>query len=284
MLAGVRSISIPKQPANPWHEEQQYLDLLKNLLEKGEERQDRTGTGTLSLFSAAMSFSLEKCFPLLTTKKLHFKSIVYELLWFLQGKTNIEYLKKNGVSIWDEWADERGELGPVYGAQWRRWRTPKGKTVDQIGLLIESIKKNPFSRRHILSSWNVGELEEMALPPCHLLAQFYVSRKRGLSCQFYQRSVDVFLGLPFNLGSYALLTYILAFLTGLFPEKLFFIGGDVHLYKNHLEQAQTQIDRKPFPFPSITLKTPFSLDSLDYPNIILEDYQCHPGILAPIAV
>ncbi len=279
-------------------EEEQYLSLLKRIIKDGEQRQDRTGVGTFSLFSASMSFSLKDSFPLLTTKKLHFKSIAHELLWFLRGDTNTQYLKENNVSIWDEWADEKGEVGPIYGFQWRRWPSQKGGAqkggainqidqidhIDQIAQLLKSLQDNPFSRRHILSAWNVGEIANMALPPCHLLAQFYVSKMGGLSCQFYQRSVDAFLGLPFNIASYALLTYLLAKITNLFPEKLYFIGGDVHLYNNHIEQAKTQIERKPFLFPSLYLKSDLSLEKLKFEDISLQNYKHHSSIKAPIAI
>lgn len=273
-------------------EELQYLKLLADVLQSGEEREDRTGVGTYSLFGASLTFSLRKYFPLLTTKKLHFKSIVYELLWFLRGDTNVKFLQENGVRIWNEWADEKGELGPIYGAQWRKWQSKEGSSIDQIALLIERLNKAPFARRHILISWNVGELAAMALPPCHVLAQFYVSKAGGLSCQFYQRSADLFLGLPFNIASYALLTTILAKTCNLFPEKLHFVGGDVHVYKNHVEQVQTQLSREPYSFPSLKVTREMKgnpdpvreLEKIQYTDFELSNYQCHPPIPAPIAV
>ena len=268
-----------------FHEEQQYLDLLQNILQNGEEREDRTGVGVRSLFGSTMCFSLQKSFPLLTTKKLHFKSIVYELLWFLRGDTNINYLNDHGVTIWNEWADKDGELGPVYGVQWRKWRAVNGESVDQIAQLVENLRNQPFSRRHILSAWNVGELKQMALPPCHILAQFYVSKQRQLSCQLYQRSVDVFLGLPFNIASYSLLTCILANVCDLTPNIFRFFGGDVHLYVNHLEQVQLQLQRQPHPFPTLRLNKRLTVpEELDYNDIELKDYHYHPAIPAPIAV
>ncbi len=269
-------------------QENQYLSLLQYILEKGEDREDRTGIGVCSVFGSTMRFSLEKSFPLLTTKKLHFKSIVYELLWFLRGDTNTRYLNNHGVTIWDEWADQNGDLGPVYGAQWRKWTSTNGETIDQIALLVKGLQQNPFGRRHIISAWNVGELGRMALPPCHILAQFYVSKAGGLSCQLYQRSVDVFLGLPFNIASYALLTCILAKLCGFFAQDFCFVGGDTHLYKNHLKQAQTQLSRKPYPFPTLEVK--YKLDSLDdlmkldYTDIIMQNYNFHPSLPAPVAI
>ena len=228
--------------SNP--EEQQYLSLMRHILDRGEDRSDRTGVGTRGVFGTQMRFSLEHHFPLLTTKAVHFKSIVHELLWFLRGDSNTAYLKENGVTIWDEWADENGELGPVYGVQWRRWPGPNGP-VDQIQNLIDGLKNNAWSRRHILSAWNVGQIDEMALPPCHCFAQWHVSNDGRLSCQLYQRSVDVFLGLPFNIASYSLLNCMLAQVAGLRPGEFVFTGGDVHLYQNHLEQARQQLDRAP---------------------------------------
>ncbi len=286
------------------HPERQYLNLLEHIVKNGESRQDRTGIGTLGIFGGTLSFPLQNQFPLLTTKKLHFKSIVYELLWFLRGETNIAYLNKNGVSIWDEWANEAGELGPVYGSQWRKWHNKNGEEIDQVIGLINDIKNNPTSRRHILSAWNVGEIQEMALPPCHILSQFYVSSSGGLSCQLYQRSVDVFLGLPFNIASYALLTYILSTLCGLKPDMFYFVGGDIHLYKNHISQAKEQITRTPFEFPTLKLSEHFhaltlrilenhlldkktldqKLNELSLDDFILENYQSHPAIKAEIAI
>ena len=269
------------------HEELQYLRLLAGVLENGEERDDRTGVGCCSIFSGGLVFDLRKSFPLLSTKKLHFKSIVHELFWFLRGDTNIKYLNKNGVRIWDEWADKDGNLGPVYGAQWRKWKTKEG-SIDQLAKLLDSLRQDPFGRRHILSAWNPGELDAMALPPCHILAQFYRTKAGGLSCQFYQRSVDLFLGLPFNIASYALLTYLLAKACSLFPEKLYFVGGDLHIYKNHTEQVKEQLRRRPFPFPSLKIKTtPKSvqdLEKMQYTDIELLGYESHPKLPAPIAI
>lgn len=267
------------------HPEAQYLSLIGDILDHGEERADRTGVGVRGLFGAQMRFDLRHSFPLLTTKQVHFKSIAIELLWFLRGDSNIDFLKKNGVSIWDEWADPRGELGPVYGVQWRRWRGGDGVEVDQIAALVQSLKENPLSRRHILSAWNVADLPQMALPPCHVLAQFYVSTKGELSCQLYQRSVDVFLGLPFNIASYSLLTLMLARVCGLSPGEFVFTGGDVHLYQNHLEQARTQLQREPYPFPQLRLRPGVQgIDDFRFEDFELIDYRCHPRIAAPIAV
>lgn len=267
------------------HPEHQYLELMGRILESGEDRGDRTGVGTRGVFGAQMRFDLKDSFPLLTTKSVHYKSIVYELLWFLRGETNVRYLQENGVTIWDEWADEHGELGPVYGAQWRQWRTAEGETIDQIAQLVNSLKNNPYSRRHILSAWNVGELANMALPPCHCFAQFYVSADGRLSCQLYQRSVDVFLGLPFNIASYALLTLMMAQATGLQPGEFLFAGGDVHIYQNHFEQVRTQLKRSPLPFPTVKLNPQIKrIDDFDYGDLELINYQKHPRIAAPIAV
>ncbi len=269
-------------------EELQYLELLKKIINNGEEKNDRTGVGTASLFGVNMCFDLKNNFPLFTTKKLHFKSIFYELIWFIRGDTNIKYLNDMGVRIWDEWADENGELGPIYGSQWRNWDSLKKDKIDQISNLITGLKNDPNSRRHIINTWNVAALAEMALPPCHLLAQFYVCNKGGLSCQFYQRSVDAFLGLPFNIASYSLLTYLLASICDLKPKKLYFIGGDVHLYKNHLKQAKEQLSRTPFAFPTLHMeKMPQSLsdiEKMELSNIKIENYQSYPPITAPIAV
>ena len=261
-----------------------YLDLLSQLRERGARKEDRTGTGTLSLFGHQMRFDLREGFPVVTTKKLHLRSIFYELLWFLRGETNVRFLREHGVTIWDEWADREGELGPVYGKQWRRWETPDGRVVDQIGGVIEQIKRNPDSRRLIVSAWNVGELERMALPPCHLLFQFYVAEGR-LSCQLYQRSADTFLGLPFNIASYALLTHLVAEQCGLDAGDFVWTGGDCHLYLNHTEQARLQLAREPFPLPRLRLRRrPASVFEYEYEDFELEGYQSHPRIAAPVAV
>jgi len=268
---------------------QQYLDLLQHILDTGATKTDRTGTGTTSCFGYQLRFDLSKGFPLVTTKKLHLKSIVYELLWFLRGETNIKYLKEHGVSIWDEWADADGELGPVYGKQWRSWEGAGGKTVDQITQLIDQIKKNPDSRRLIVSAWNVADLSEMALMPCHALFQFYVAAgpdgKQRLSCQLYQRSADVFLGVPFNIASYALLTLMVAQVCGLEPGEFIHTFGDVHLYNNHLEQAKLQMTRTPYPLPAMKLN-PAVKDIFDFKfeDFTLENYTSHPAIKAPVAV
>lgn len=263
---------------------QQYLDLLKHILENGTEKSDRTGTGTRSVFGYQMRFDLSEGFPMVTTKKLHLRSIIHELLWFLKGETNIRYLKENGVSIWDEWADENGELGPVYGKQWRSWTGADGKTYDQIVDLIHQIKTNPDSRRLIVSAWNVAELPQMALMPCHSLFQFYVADGK-LSCQLYQRSADVFLGVPFNIASYALLTLMIAQVCDLQPGDFVHSFGDVHLYNNHVEQAQTQLQRTPFPLPVMKLNPGVkSIFDFVYEDFTLENYQSHPAIKAPVAV
>ncbi len=262
----------------------QYLDLMKDILEKGSRKTDRTGTGTLSLFGRQLRFDLSKGFPLVTTKKVHLRSIIYELLWFLKGETNIKYLKDNGVSIWDEWADENGELGPVYGHQWRSWPAPDGRSIDQISQVIAQIKQKPDSRRHIVTAWNPAEVEKMALPPCHALFQFYVADGK-LSCQLYQRSADYFLGVPFNIASYALLTYMFAQQCDLLPGDFVWTGGDVHLYTNHLEQANLQLTRQPFPLPQLNIKTkPASIFDYQFVDFEILNYQSHPGIKAPIAV
>ena len=261
-----------------------YLDLLRHVRTHGVAKGDRTGTGTLSVFGYQMRFNLADGFPAVTTKKLHFRSIIHELLWFLKGETNIAYLRENKVTIWDEWADERGDLGPVYGAQWRSWPTADGRTVDQISQLVESLKTNPDSRRHVVSAWNVGELDRMALAPCHCLFQFYVAEGR-LSCQLYQRSADVFLGVPFNIASYALLTLMVAQVTGLQPGDFVHTLGDAHLYQNHLVQADLQLSRAPFPPPRMKLNPAVrSIFDFRYEDFTLEGYQCHPAIPAPIAV
>jgi thymidylate synthase len=263
---------------------QAYLDLLKHILENGAEKTDRTGTGTKSVFGYQMRFDLQKGFPMVTTKKLHLKSIIYELLWFLKGDTNIAYLKENGVRIWDEWADENGNLGPVYGHQWRSWTGADGKTYDQIKDVLHQIKTNPDSRRMIVNAWNVSDLPKMALSPCHALFQFYVANGK-LSCQLYQRSADVFLGVPFNIASYALLTMMIAQVTGLQPGDFIHTFGDVHLYNNHIEQAQLQLTRDPYPLPTMKLN-PEVKDLFDFrfEDFTLENYQSHPHIKAPVAV
>ena len=263
---------------------QQYLDLLQHILDKGAAKSDRTGTGTLSWFGYQMRFNLQEGFPLVTTKRLHLKSIIHELLWFLKGETNIQYLKENGVSIWDEWANEEGELGPVYGKQWRSWQGADGKVVDQISDLIKQIKTNPDSRRLIVSAWNVADLPKMALMPCHTLFQFYVAEGR-LSCQLYQRSADVFLGVPFNIASYALLTLMIAQVCDLEPGEFIHSFGDVHLYNNHIEQAKLQLSRKPFPLPTMKLnKEVNNIFNFKFEDFTLENYQYHPAIKAPVAV
>jgi thymidylate synthase len=263
---------------------QQYLDLLKHIIHNGTSKSDRTGTGTSSCFGYQLRFDLSEGFPLVTTKKLHLKSIIYELLWFLKGETNIRYLKEHGVSIWDEWADENGELGPVYGKQWRRWEGADGKIYDQVKDLINQLKHNRDSRRMIISAWNVAELSQMALMPCHCLFQFYVADGK-LSCQLYQRSADVFLGVPFNIASYALLTMMVAQVCDLQPGEFVHTFGDVHLYNNHIEQANLQLSRKPFPLPVMHLN-PLVKDifGFRFEDFRLENYQCHPAIKAPVAV
>jgi thymidylate synthase len=264
--------------------EQQYLDLLRGVLEQGASKSDRTGTGTLSVFGRQLRFALADSFPLLTTKKLHLKSILYELLWFLRGDTNVKWLQERGVSIWDEWADENGNLGPVYGYQWRHWLTPDGKEIDQIDNLIRSLKTKPDSRRHIVTAWNPADVDRMALPPCHALFQFYVANGR-LSCQMYQRSADLFLGVPFNIASYAALTLMVAQVTGLKPGEFILTLGDAHLYLNHLEQAREQVSRTPRAFPRLRLN-PAVKELLDFrfEDFTLEAYEPHPAIKAPIAV
>lgn len=262
----------------------QYLDLLQHILDHGVRKEDRTGVGTLSVFGYQTRYDLQAGFPLLTTKKLHLKSIIYELLWFLRGETNIAYLKEHGVRIWDEWADEQGELGPVYGHQWRAWRTADGRVIDQISHVVEEIRRNPTSRRLIVSAWNVGEIDQMALPPCHVLFQFYVAQGR-LSCQLYQRSADVFLGVPFNIASYALLTLMVAQVCDLQPGEFVHTFGDVHLYLNHVEQARLQLTRQPYPLPQMNLNPAVkSIFAFDYPDFELVGYQAHPHIKAEVAV
>lgn len=263
---------------------QQYLDLLQHILDKGTDKSDRTGTGTRSVFGYQMRFNLEEGFPMVTTKKLHLRSIIHELLWFLKGETNIQYLKENGVSIWDEWADDQGELGPVYGKQWRSWQGADGSTIDQIKELIDQINKNPDSRRLIVSAWNVAELSQMALMPCHTLFQFYVADGK-LSCQLYQRSADVFLGVPFNIASYALLTMMVAQVCGLKFGDFVHSFGDVHLYNNHFEQAKLQLTRTPFPLPTMKINPAVKdIFGFKFEDFELLHYQSHPAIKAPVAV
>ncbi len=262
----------------------QYLDLMRHVKEHGIQRGDRTGTGTLSVFGYQMRFDLTEGFPVVTTKKLHLRSIIHELLWFLQGNSNIKYLNDNGVSIWDEWADENGDLGPVYGVQWRSWPAPNGAHIDQIEQLIHRLKHNPNSRRHIVTAWNPAEVEEMALPPCHCLFQFYVADDK-LSCQLYQRSADIFLGVPFNIASYALLTMMVAQVTGYQAAEFVHTLGDAHLYLNHLEQADLQLSRDPLPLPTMRLNPAVqSIFDFTYGDFTLENYQYHKHIKAPIAV
>lgn len=263
---------------------QQYLDLFRHILDTGVQKHDRTGTGTISCFGYQMRFDLQKGFPLVTTKKVHTKSIIHELLWFLKGETNINYLKENGVSIWNEWAKENGELGPVYGKQWRSWEGKDGKVVDQIADLIKQIKTNPDSRRLIVSAWNVTELPEMALMPCHTLFQFYVANGK-LSCQLYQRSADVFLGVPFNIASYALLTLMIAQVCDLEPGEFVHTFGDVHIYNNHIEQVKLQLSRTPFPLSTMKLNPSVKyIFDFKFEDFTLENYQSHPAIKAPVAV
>ena len=262
----------------------QYLELMRHVAERGHRKDDRTGTGTLSVFGWQMRFDLAEGFPLLTTKKLHTRSIIHELLWFLRGETNIKYLKDNKVSIWDEWADENGELGPVYGKQWRRWETADGRSIDQIAQLIEALKKNPDSRRHIVSAWNPGEIEGMALPPCHALFQFYVAGGK-LSCQLYQRSADIFLGVPFNIASYALFTMMVAQVCGYEAGDFVWTGGDCHLYMNHLEQTQLQLSREPRALPTMRINPEVKdIFAFTIDDFVLEGYDPHPHISAPVAV
>ena len=263
----------------------QYLDLLEYVLEKGNERGDRTGTGTKSVFGWQMRFDLQEGFPVLTTKKLHLRSIIHELLWFIQGDTNIKYLRENGVSIWDEWADAQGDLGPVYGQQWRRWKTPEeGRVIDQLADVIDAIRTNPESRRLIVSAWNPSDIPNMALPPCHCLFQFYVSDGK-LSCQLYQRSADIFLGVPFNIASYALLTHMMAHVSGLKVGDFVHSLGDAHLYLNHIDQARLQLERRPGPLPQLELTNPPDrLTEFRFEHIKLNGYEAAPSISAPIAV
>lgn len=267
----------------PEHPERQYLDLLADILETGVQRGDRTGTGTLGVFGRQMRFDLAQGFPLLTTKKLHRKSIILELLWFLRGDTNVAWLQERGVSIWDEWADADGELGPVYGKQWRSWAAPDGRVIDQMAHVVESLKTTPHSRRHIVSAWNPADVDDMALPPCHCLFQFFVAEGK-LSCQLYQRSADVFLGVPFNIASYALLTHMVAKVTGLQPGEFVHTLGDAHLYLNHIDQAREQLTREPYPFPTLTLADKRDLFSFNYEDFKVTGYKAHDKIAAPIAV
>ncbi len=265
------------------HPEWQYLNLLRDILDNGVRRDDRTGTGTLGVFGRQMRFDLSKGFPLLTTKKLHTRSIFIELLWFLRGETNIAWLKDNGVSIWDEWADADGDLGPVYGKQWRSWAAPNGASIDQIQKLVHGLKTNPNSRRHIVSAWNPADVDDMALPPCHCLFQFFVAEGK-LSCQLYQRSADVFLGVPFNIASYALLTHMLAKVVGLEPGDFVHTFGDAHLYLNHLEQAELQLSRAPLPLPMLSVADKNDLFGFELSDFVLNDYQSWPHIKAAVAV
>lgn len=262
----------------------QYLDLLNHVLENGNLKEDRTGTGTKSIFGYQMRFNLQEGFPLVTTKKLHLRSIIHELLWFLQGNTNIDYLHQNKVTIWDEWADENGDLGPVYGKQWRAWETKEGKVVDQISELIEQIKTNPNSRRLLVNAWNVGEINNMALPPCHILFQFYVANGK-LSCQLYQRSADIFLGVPFNIASYAILTHMIAQVCNLEVGDFVHTIGDAHLYTNHFDQARLQLSRSPYPLPELKLNKEIkNIFDFRFEDIEIINYQSHPTIKAPIAI
>lgn len=262
----------------------QYLDLLSYVMENGVHKNDRTGTGTISVFGYQMRFNLQRGFPLLTTKKLHLRSIIYELLWFLNGETNIKYLNDNKVKIWDEWAAPDGELGPIYGYQWRSWHSADGKVIDQISQVVDSIKNNPDSRRHIVSAWNVGDLDKMALPPCHLMFQFYVANGK-LSCQLYQRSCDIFLGVPFNIASYALLTIMIAQITDLRPGEFIHTLGDAHIYLNHTEQVKLQLTRTPYPSPVMKINPEVtSIFDFRYEDFSLENYKCHPHIKGEIAV
>jgi thymidylate synthase len=261
-----------------------YHQLLEQIIQTGVSKEDRTGTGTLSIFGPQLRFDLNEGFPLLTTKKVHFKSVVYELLWFITGSTNVRYLQENGVSIWDEWADAEGELGPVYGKQWRRWQKPDGSTVDQLAEVVDQLRRNPDSRRMLVSAWNVADIPSMALPPCHAFFQFYVANNK-LSCQLYQRSADVFLGVPFNIASYALLTHMVAQVCGLGVGEFVHTMGDAHLYLNHMEQAKLQLSREPRPLPRLVLDPAVkNLDDFFYEHIQLVGYDPHPAIKAPVAV
>ncbi|MFV0633199.1 thymidylate synthase [Demequina sp.] len=260
-----------------------YEDLLRDVLATGTRKEDRTGTGTLSVFGRQLRYDLSQGFPLITTKRVHVRSVVGELLWFLRGDTNVRWLQERGISIWDEWADEHGDLGPVYGYQWRSWPAPDGSHVDQIAAVIESIRTKPDSRRHIVSAWNPALVDDMALPPCHALFQFYVADGR-LSCQLYQRSADLFLGVPFNIASYALLTHMIAAQTDLEVGDFVWTGGDCHIYSNHLEQVERQLSRDPYPYPTLRLPAKDSLFDYDIDDVVIENYQHHPGIKAPVAV
>lgn len=265
-----------------------YEDLLRDVLEHGTHRSDRTGTGTTSVFGRQMRFDLSESFPLLTTKRVHFKSLALELLWFLRGSSNVRWLQERGVTIWDEWADEDGELGPVYGVQWRSWPAPGGETIDQIAQVVESLRTNPYSRRHVVSAWNPAEVEDMALPPCHALFQFYVTPVEDgpdrLSCQLYQRSADLFLGVPFNIASYALLTVLIADQVGMVPDEFVWTGGDCHVYDNHREQVALQLSREARPYPQLQFRHRDSLDEYEYEDFAVVGYDPHPTIKAPVAV
>jgi len=261
-----------------------YLDLLADVLANGEDRADRTGTGTRGVFGRQIRFDLRDGFPCVTTKRLHVRSIIYELLWFLRGDTNVRYLQDHGVKIWDEWADENGELGPIYGRQWRSWPTADGRTIDQLAQLVAQLRSNPFSRRHIVSAWNVGDVERMALPPCHCMFQFYVGAGGRLSCQLYQRSADLFLGVPFNIASYSLLTLMIAQVCGLEPGEFIHTFGDAHLYVNHFEQARRQLEREPRPLPTMHIVPRTDLFAYDYEDFELRGYDPHPPIRAEVSV
>lgn len=264
---------------------QTYLDLLRKVMEQGSERQDRTGIGTRGIFGAQVRYPLSPHFPLVTTKKIHWKSVVYELLWFLKGDTNIQYLNEHNVSIWNEWADQNGNLGRVYGAQWTDWQAPDGRRINQLDNLVQDLKNNPFSRRHIISAWNPGELDQMALPPCHALFQFYVNSDNELSCQLYQRSADLFLGVPFNIASYGLLTLMVAQVCGLKPKEFIHTFGDLHIYSNHYDQVKQQLAREPRPLPTVSLNPQIKkLSNFKFADIQLQGYDPHPIIKAPIAV
>ena len=282
-MAAMNALVRPAPSVIVAHPETAYLDLLADVLANGVRRDDRTGTGTLGVFGRQVRFDLTQGFPLLTTKKLHFKSVALELLWFLRGDTNVRWLQDRGVRIWDEWADADGELGPVYGKQWRSWAAPDGRSIDQIARLVQGLRANPYSRRHVVSAWNPAEVDDMALPPCHCLFQFFVAEDK-LSCQLYQRSADLFLGVPFNIASYALLTHMVAQVTGLQVGEFVHTFGDAHLYLNHVEQAQLQLTRTPLPFPSLRLAPKTDLFAFDDADIALQDYQAHPHIKAQVAV
>ena len=283
LLSDLESLTGAQSAAAADHPERQYLNLLADILENGAERADRTGTGTLGVFGRQMRFDLSRGFPLLTTKKLHLRSIIVELLWFLRGETNIRWLKENGVSIWDEWADAEGDLGPVYGKQWRSWADPNGASIDQIEKLVHGLKTNPNSRRHIVTAWNPADVDDMALPPCHCLFQFFVADGK-LSCQLYQRSADVFLGVPFNIASYALLTIMMARVTGLQPGEFIHTFGDAHLYLNHIDQARTQLAREPRALPAMHVADRSDLFAFELGDFVLEGYDPWPHIKAPVAV